>query len=273
MTAALAQQQSLLLQALFGNSDQDDKLMSELQAPLATRGLQAYRANGQALAERALASVYPVVAQTMGEESFAPLARYFWHQHPPQRGDMAQWGGELADFLDAAPQLADEPFFGDVARVEWALHNAASSANAATDSASFALLGQLSDVGLQTCPGLYFLASDFPVVSLVNSHLDAHRVTSPSVAQAFELLQGGVREYALVWRQGFKPCVRQSSAGEYALLQALLANQTLEQALDQALEQVPHTADENSECAEFNFNDWLTQSVQQGLVVGAKRCL
>lgn len=269
MSKALARQQSLLLQSLFDSGVPDENLLLELEMPLATRGLQAYRANGQALAERALAAAYPVVAQMMGEESFAPLARYFWRQHPPQRGDMAQWGAELADFLDAAPQMADEPFFGDVARVEWALHNAAGSADAATDAASFALLGQSSDVGLQTCPGLYLLASHYPVVSLVNAHLYAN----PSVAQAFESLQGGAREYALVWREGFKPRVRQASAAEYALLQALLANQTLDQALEQALNQNLSGLGEHSNSAEFNFNDWLTQSVQQGLVIGAKRCV
>lgn len=268
MSQLLARQQSLLLQSLFGNSGHDDNLLGELETPLVTRGLQAYRANGQALAERALGAAYPVVAQMMGDENFAPLARYFWHQHPPQRGDMAQWGGELADFLDAAPQLADEPFFGDVARVEWALHQAASAGDAALDMPSFALLGQADDVGLQLYPGVFLLTSAYPVVSLVNAHLFG----SPSIMQAFDMLQGGVREHVLVWRQGFKPRVRQSSAKEHALLQALLANQTLEQALDQALNVVC----ENSmitESEEFNFNDWLTQSVQQGLVTGAKHCM
>ena len=263
MSQALARQQSLLLKAVLGTGGSDEDLCAELELPLASRGLQAYRANGQALAERALSAAFPVVAQMMGEESFAPLARYFWHQHPPQRGDMAQWGGELADFLDAAPQLADEPFFGDVARVEWALHQAAIASDAAPDLASFALLGQADDVGLQLCPGLFLLASAYPVVSLVNAHLS----DTPTLAQAFDKLQNGTPEHALVWRQGLKPCVRQSSAIEHALLQALQAHQTLERALEQALGQGMEQS------APFDFNDWLTQSVQQGLVTGARHCI
>ena len=107
MSTALARQQSLLLQALFGRGEE---VRDELEEPLVNRGLQAYLANGQALAELALAAAFPVVAQMMGQESFAPLAHYFWRQHPPQRGDMAQWGGELADFLGAA--IAGGAFFG-----------------------------------------------------------------------------------------------------------------------------------------------------------------
>ena len=266
MSQALARQQLLLLKAVFGTGGGDEDLRAELEAPLASRGLQAYRANGQALAERALSAAFPVVAQMMGEESFAPLARYFWQQHPPLRGDMAQWGGELADFLDAAPQLADEPFFGDVARVEWALHRAAIAGDAAPNVTSFALLGQADDVGLQLCPGLYLLASAYPVVSLINAHLAANSDNS-GLAQAFDRLQSGVSEHALVWRHGLKPCVRQSSATEYALLQALQAKQTLEQALERALGQGIEQTNP------FDFNDWLTQSVQQGLVTGARRCM
>lgn len=267
MSQALLRQQSLLLQALFGSSsdpkNEANPLHGELESPLVNRGLQAYRANGQALAERALSAAYPVVAEMMGQDSFAPLARYFWCQHPPQRGDMAQWGGALPSFLADTPQLADEPFFADVARIEWALHCAASAADTATDAASFAILGQPHGAALKLSAGVFLLASDYPVASLINAHL----LGSPSLVQAFDRLTRGVQENALVWRQGFKPRVRQVSRAEHALLQALLANQSLEQALCQALAVEPDTA-----LDAFNFNDWLGQSVQQGLVVGATPC-
>jgi hypothetical protein len=254
MSEGLAHQQSQLLQALFGSSHH---VRDEINKPMASRGLRAYQANGQALAERALTAAYPVVAQMLGQESFASLARYFWQQHPPQRGDMAQWGSELADFLEATPQLKEEPFLGDVARVEWALHGAASAADPQPDLASFALLGQPGDVTLRFGPGVFLLAGRYPVVSLINAHL----LDNPSLVQAADKLQNGDRENALVWRQGFKPCLRQSSAAEHALLQALQSGQMLEQALDAAFEK--------DTSREFDFNQWLTQSVQSGLITGA----
>ena len=259
MSQALARQQSLLLQSVLGTNSNDEALRLELSAPLASRGLQAYRANGQALAERALSAAYPVVAQMMGGESFAQLAHYFWHQHPPQRGDVAQWGGALADFFDAAPQLVEAPYFGDVARVEWALHCAANAADAAPDHASFALLGEATDASLTLCPGLFVLASAYPVVSLINAHLSGH----PSLADAFDTLQSGAAEHAVVWRQGYKPCLRASSAPEHAILQALLSDQPLAEAISRASAATGGNAPNT-----FTLSDWLIESVQHGLVTG-----
>ncbi len=258
MTTSLAHQQSLLLQALFGAAD---GVRASLHEGLASRGLLAYQANGLALAERALAAAYPVVTQLMGAESLASLARYFWRQHPPQRGDMAQWGEALADFLDAAPQLAEEPFLGDVARVEWALHCASTAQDAQTDSASFSLLstGEPAQVTLSLSRGVTVFASAYPVVSLVNAHLLNH----PSLAEAAALLQSGTAEYALVWRQAFKPRVRTSSAAEHALVLALQAGLPLEKALDAAFEKAA--------LEPFDFNAWLGQSVQTGLVIAVRQ--
>ena len=58
MSLPLAQQQSLLLQALFGGNAHHD-LQASLHPHQAQRGLQAYRANGLALAERALTAASP----------------------------------------------------------------------------------------------------------------------------------------------------------------------------------------------------------------------
>lgn len=256
MNTALQQQQSLLLQALFGNNAHHD-LRACLQPHLAQRGLQAYQANGLALAERALTAAYPAVSQLIGEDSFPSLAHHFWRQHPPLRGDMAEWGCELADFLDATPQLADEPFLGDVARVEWALHRAGTALDAVVDLPSFALLSEPGDATLVLSAGVVVLKSRYPVVSLVNAHIAG----LPSLAEAAELLQGGVAEHALVWRQGFKPRVRASSAAEHALVQLLQTGVTLEHALAAALDVPASDA--------FDVSHWLGQAVQTGLVIAA----
>ena len=268
--AALLHDQTLLLQALFAGGD-PAPLLHSLQTggkrgALATRGLQAYRANAGALAERALTAAYPVVSQLMGEESFAPLARYFWQHAPPQRGDVAQWGAGLADFLDVAPQLADEPFLGDVARVEWALHLAATAQDALPDAASFGLLanGDPEHSTLRLSDGVMTLASGYPVVSIIHAHLQGQ----PSLAQAAALLGAGVAEHALVWRRGFKPELRPVSAPEHALVQALQAGLSLDAALTKASafsNEGPTVGDGPA----FDFNGWLAQAVQTGLVTGA----
>ena len=263
--ADLQRDQTRLLEALFASNEKARRQAGMSQnlerdsarTALAERGLQAYLANAGALAERVLAATYPVLAQLVGDESFASLARHLWRQAPPLRGDVGQWGAELAGFLDASPQLSDAPFLADVARVEWALHCAATVTDSALDAASFALLASANPehVTLTLSKGVMLLASAFPVVSLVHSHLHA----KPALAQVAGLLGAGVREHAVVWRQGFKPMLRSPDAAEFALLTGLKAGWPLEAALAAS-----------SSADAFDFNGWLTEAVHSGLVTGAR---
>jgi hypothetical protein len=257
----LTQEQQSLLAALFGNADEGALwpcLQAATHTTLARRGLQAYQSNGLALAEWALGAAYPVLAQLIGDESFAPLARHVWRQQPPQRGDVACWGAGVAAFIEAAPQLANEPFLADVARVEWALHRAATAADVQPDLPTLALLSDGDEANAATvtlAAGVFVLASPWPVVSIVNAHLGGE----PTMEQAAERLQSAMGEHALVWRQGFKPRLRNISAAEHVLLAALLAGCSLDDALQQAVDASP----------EFDFGAWLAESVAIGLVVGA----
>ena len=252
-TEALAKEQSLLLDALAVQHSAEDVTFNP-------RGLQVYRANRAVLAERTLASTYPVTSQLIGAESFELLARYFWHQHPPLRSDMGQWGAELAGFLVAAPQLADEPFLGDVARVEWALHCAATASDTVLDTPSFVWLSRDDDAhpaNLLLAPGSGTLESAYPVVSIINAHLAGQ----PTLGEVAELLRQGQGEYALVWRRGFKPTARTLSRAEYSLITALVTGLALEVALDQARVAEPAS----------DFTAWLGAAVQAGLITGAAR--
>ena len=248
MSSTLAHEQSMLLQALAGQTT----------GAFNPRGLQVYQANRAVLAQRTLASSYPVIAQLMGATSFEPMARHFWQQHPPQRGDMGQWGLQLPEFLEASTQLADEPFLADVARIEWALHRAASAPDVVLDVPSFALLSVPDDTppaSLALSPGVDTLASAYPVVSIINAHLHGQ----PTLEEAAAMLRSGVGEHALVWRQGYKPKVRTLSAAEFQLITAVQNRQPLDAALDLAI----------SVESAFDFNTWLVQAVQTGLVTGA----
>ena len=273
--ARLAQQQQRLLGTVLAGTDDIQWILPAGQASgaLARRGLQAYQSHGLALAERALSAAYPVIQQLIGADNFGPLARYFWRQQPPDAGDMARWGYGLADFLQTAASLADEPFLCDVARVEWALHRAASAADAQLDAPSFALLAAEPPAAptLSLSPGVWLLVSAYPVVSLIEAHKLPLVQQAPALVRAAEQSQHGTGERALVWRQGFKPRVRRTSAVEHCLLESLLAGQSIETALMHSAEhQVSANADpEHTGAAVFDFSAWLAQAVQSGLVTGA----
>jgi Putative DNA-binding domain len=265
--ALLAQQQQALLQALFARPGTADARTANTQvqdlldarSPQSARGLAAYRANGHALAERSLLSAYPVVAALIGGDNFELLARDLWHRHPPQSGDLAQWGEALPGFLQINEQLADVPYLSDVAHVEWALHRAAGVPDAEPDLPSFARLGQEEpqDLALTLAPGTAVIASRYPVASLITAHLHG----TPSLAEAAQRLHDGGGEHALVWRQGLRPRIAHLETATAQLVKALLAGADLPQALDA----VCADADPN---AVFDFSAWLTAAVTDGLVIG-----
>ncbi len=217
------------------------------------RGLAAYRSHAAAQATRTLGAAYPVLARLLGEENFAALARKLWAEQPPVRGDLAQWGGVLAQQMEQMPELAAaEPYLADVARTEWALHEAASAADTEADPPSYALLATTdpAELSLVLAPGTVCVPSRWPVVTLI----DAHRVDPPELARAARSLAAGLGETALVWRQAYRPRLRLAHTGEAAFLSALQAGHSLHHALAQA--------------PAFDFAAWLAPAVQDGLLLG-----
>jgi len=254
--STLTDQQQALLHALFirptpGDAGPSTGTCSPHFSGL--RGLHAYRANGHSQAERSLRASYPVVAQLLGDEDFSALSGDFWHHDPPMLGDLAQWGGELSAFLRDNLQLAGEPYLADVARVEWSLHRCALAADRAADLASLALLStaDASALTLRLASGTALVTSEFPVASIVTAHLHG----SPSLEQAGQMLREGCCETAVVWRQGYRPCVSACGPAEAALLGHILRGSDLLAALEHA--------------PGIDFSAWLTRAVQCGLVVGA----
>ena len=236
----LAQQQNDLLAAIF--APHADK-------PL--RGLAAYRSHAHTSAQRVLQAVYPVITQLVGDENFGYLARDFWHQHPPDCGDLAQWGGQLPVFLAASQQLADTPYLADVAQIEWALHVCAGAADKSQNVDSFAALTRHEPAHLSfiTAPGTRILPSAYPAATIALAHTG-----QGAIQEAAVLLHAGVAQTALVWRQGFAPRLRALQEAEQAFTSAVCAGQNLAVALDLA-----HP--------DFDFSDWLTANAQNSLLI------
>jgi hypothetical protein len=256
---SLATQQQALLDALFDWPAQDAaRRLAAHAVGVGTqpqRGLKAYQANGHMLAERALHAAFPVLAQMVGDASFADLARAFWHAHPPLRGDIAQWGHALACFVEGSAQLQDVPYLADVARAEWLLHCGATAPDRDPDPASLALMTteDPQTLSLDLAPGLATLSSAWPLASLLLAHLEGQ----PSVAALGALLSSPTPQDLVIWRAGFQPRGRQALPGELVLLGALQAGMALEPAVEGA--------------AGLDFPHWLPLAVETGLVLGARR--
>lgn len=198
-TALIARQQALVAALLTGDALPDITALPGVEGGV-SRGLQAYRVNAQALSAKALAVVFPQLQALLGGSSFEAMAWAFWRACPPSQGDLAQWGGALADFLLAQEGMEAAPL--ELARLEWALHCAEGAADVDLDAASLGLLGSVeaNEMTLRLRPGVQVLSAQ------------------PSGPQ-------------LVWRKGWRAHSAPLTGAEAALMQALLDGLDLDRAL------------------------------------------
>lgn len=257
--APVAEAQSALVAVIRG--------LPVAQPPLAgapeqvARGLAAYRGNAGALAERALGAAYPTVHQLMGDDAFAAVARALWRAHPATVGDMACWGGALADFFTATQGVPEAPYLEDVARLDWAVHRAGFAADGIGSVSGLALLasGEPDQLWLQWAPGAGGLASDWPVVTIWQAHRSEAADRFGPVQSAFDR---GQAEHAWWWRQGWRVEVTALDAATACFHAAIDLGLSLAQALSQVLALHPH----------FDFTRWLHTALQAGWLAAVQAC-
>lgn len=251
-----AQRQRLLL-AMFAAPAADAVpalSIRELDAR-ALRGFEAYRANAEALAERALSAVFATVQTMVGEDNFRHLAREFWQAHPPERGDMGEWGQTFPAWLGAHAAMAQWPYLGDCARLDLALHQNERAADAVFDAASLSLL-ESSDpalLSLRLMPGTALLRSAWPIATIHAAHrVDETQAAFVGVRAALDEQRG---EQVLVVRKGWRAVVHRLGQAEADWSASLLAGTSLSIALESAGEA-------------FDFAAWLSTALREQWVKG-----
>lgn len=243
-----APRQQALLRALSGAGI--DAGLRE-RGERAARGLEAYRANAEAIAERALAAAFTTVQALVGATDFKHLAREFWHARPPQRGDLGEWGDAFAAWLQAFEAMATWPYLADVARLDFALHCNERAADAVLDTASLALLESTdpAQLRIELMPGTALIRSTWPIVGIHRAHRlegDAAEQVFASVRESIEARRG---EDAMVVRQGWRAVVVPLNPADARWTQSLLAGANLAHALEHAGEG-------------FDFALWLQTAIR-----------
>ena len=255
-----ARRQRALLLALRGPHSGVEPLPPGLRETgvRAARGLEAYRAHAESVAGRALGSAFPTVRAMLGDDAFGQLARRFLRAHPPERGDLGEWGGALSAFIADQPGLAEWPWLADSARLDETLHRCERAEDAALDPASLALLESTDParLGIALMPGVAVLESAWPIVGI---HA-AHRLEGEAATAAFAALKSalaGVHEpgAAIVARDGWRAVASEIDVAAAGFMQALAAGQNLDTALDGA-------------GASFDFSSWLAMALRGAWMKG-----
>ena len=255
--SAEAERQRALLAAIATRGPAPAELGLRDGAARTRQGLDAYRINAAAIAERALAAVFPTLQALIGSEDFEHLAREFWRADPPARGDLGEWGTSFPAWLEVHAAFDAWPYFGDTARLDLAVHQCERAADADFDAASLALLSEAEpqQLTLVLMPGTALIRSRWPIVTIHAAHqapeadFDAMRLA----------IDSELAETALVVRQGWRASMHRLDAATARWTASLLAGATLDQALVDAGEG-------------FDFAAWLTSAIQQKWLKAAVLC-
>ena len=210
-------------------------LKHDAHGPSAAQRLQIYRHNLFESLAGALAAVYPVLAQLVGEEYLRQLARRLIAAHPLRAGNLHGFGRELPALLRELPSAAALPYLADVATLEWAWHEVYHEADAAplqpTRLAVVPAEQQLS-LGLQLVPAARLVSSPYPVLRIWQAH-QRDAIDAAAALQQLSLDEGGVQ--LLVLRRRLEIEFVLLSAGEAHWLAMLGDGRTLAEATIAAL--------------------------------------
>jgi hypothetical protein len=219
----------------------------------AAQHLQVYRNNVVESLTGALRAVYPVVEKLVGDGFFRYAVHEYLRAHRPRSGNLHDFGDAFASFLAGFAPAAQLPYLPDMARLEWAWHQAFHAADApAFDLARLGAVPAEQHAALRFVlhPSACLLASDFPVVRIFEINQEGYD-GEPSV----DLAEGGVR--ALVVRRGLTVYVEPLAAGEAGLLAALAGQQSLGAAVQAAL----------AAQSDFDLTGTLAEHLRRGTLV------
>ncbi len=226
---SLADLQTAFAAAVLGESSEAVEITRTVRgsglAP--TQRVQVYRNAVWVRLKDALADIYPVLRRLVGDACFDGVAAELIRRYPPRVGYLNPFGEQMAGIVAGLPVLAGLPYLPDVARLEWAWHQAFHAAGApGLPAQAFAdvPVEQQHAIGLRLQPGASLLSSSYPIGRIFE-------VNQPDYQgdDTVSLDQGG--EFLLIIRRGFNVRVEPLSAGEYALLAALAASAPLGEAL------------------------------------------
>ncbi|MGH6736060.1 MAG: DNA-binding domain-containing protein [Methyloceanibacter sp.] len=232
---------------------------AEVPAPLVRKGSGAparrfgvYRNNVYASLIDVLAGRFPATARLVGEEFFRVMARVYVEEDPPRSAVLLRYGGDFSDFIAQFPPAEAVPYLADVARLEWAWHEAYHAADAAAlpPAALTEVASRAAGATLTLHPSLRVARSSYPVITIWQL---AARGGENEPAR---LPAGG--EDALVARPKMAVEVRRLPPGGAAFVLALNAGASLETAAARALEDAP----------DFELEANLAGLIASGVIVG-----
>lgn len=197
------------------------------------RRLAIYRRAVTANLVGALRGAHPVVVRLVGDGFFHEAARNFSRASPPASGDLNRFGSAFGDFLAAYAPAADLPWLADVARLEWACHEASmASEGAPLDTAALARVPPSSQPELRFSlhPSARRVRSRWPILAIWEAN-QPDRDGTPDRESG--------EDCVLVWREAGEVRAMRLDGPEEAFVEAIGAGLSLAQAAGEGTWDLP----------------------------------
>ncbi len=218
------------------------------------RRLNVYHNNIAVSLRQALAAIYPLVEQLVGEEFFAHTARCYLRKYPSKSGNLHELGCHLPGFLDDFEAAGQLPYLPAVARMEWAWHQVFHARDAdAIDRQALASIDDLAQQRLifQISPALQLLQVDAPVLEIRQFALTQE--IEPAVPEIDDAIR-----YLLIYRKELDITMQYLSVASWKLLQCCQRGFTLVAAMETVLAENP----------DFVLEQWLPLWFDETVVCG-----
>ena len=224
MSAALRALQESFARAVLGG---DPEAIASSIEPGGDEGVRRLAIYGRAVTANlvgALRGAHPVVVRLVGDAYFHEAASRFARADPPHSGDLNRFGDGFAAFLERYPPTASMPWLADVARLDWACHEATMAGDG--EPLDFDALARVppeaqGDLRFAFRPSVSVVRSSWPILAIWEANQSDRDGTPDRVEGEDTVLvwreTGGVRAVALAPR-------------EAAFVEALAAGRGLEEA-------------------------------------------
>ena len=246
--------QHLLLEAIW-----NDDSAALAQCGFNTQGINIYRRNLLANAQRALNISFPTVFELLDSDMSESLVYQFLRLSPPNRGDWTQWGENFSHFLSTTEVGADYPYIADCATLDWHVHCALHGIDQTLASSTLQLFSESEPEQLVIAfnQNVKVFKTVYPLTEIFQAHHhnDEFKREAAMNDAKKALSRDSFEQIVMVYRPEFQPKVTTLSASEGKFMLALLAGQSLSQSLDT----VKHDN-------EFSFEQWLFTAIERNLI-------
>jgi hypothetical protein len=247
-------QQQHLLNTLWS-----DDQFTQAESGFDIQGINIYRRNLLANAERALSITFPTVFTLLDSDVSENLVRQFLKYCPPSQGDWAQWGEVFPNYLSTTEVAFDYPYLPDCATLDWHIHCALHGKDQVLEQSSLQLLSDIEpeNIGVEFNQNVTLIKTKYPIAEIFDAHHHSDKLErEAALKQAKAALSTTVEErVVMIYRPNFQPKAITLMRSESEFILCAITGKSLAKSLDAT-----------NHYNDFSFEKWLVAALERNLI-------